>query len=192
MISPNSFSIALGCLDFVEFDSVPTDALEIHGSEKFLTFRGINQRDEPNFKGWTSIRQILDSCNGNLKDASTLLMSDANIDGIVKKYYENSFVTLNLTAVIEQSKINRIFTMSALLGVVTTARIAQICVGCTPDGVLGLNHSIPSINRSISFNSDFDYVCTMFLRNKCFNYPEYSTYLKGWLNRIDKVSNYDR
>ncbi|MEY4504870.1 MAG: hypothetical protein RL154_1167 [Pseudomonadota bacterium] len=187
----STFKIAYSCLCFVEFDNEPKKALEYAYGENFMTYKGINRRDEPFFKGWLIVDSYVAIYKRDTESASLACSIDIELENLVVEYYQAKYWSILLCPLIlDQKSANRLFTFSALVGCTTAARIAQIVLGCTPDGVFGSKSSIPAINNIKTFNDDFDFVCSLFLRSKAQNNPALMPNLTGWLNRITKVANY--
>jgi len=181
--------LALKCLDYLEFDNIPTGALERVKGENFLTFRGINQRDEPDFEGWDKIHSIIKS-SSSFSVASGVCHSDIELSNMVFDFYNTKYwLPLNLDDCIEQTRANILFTSAALIGVKTAAVIAQISLGVVPDGSFG-KKSIAALNLQELFKVNFPSTLRTYLYGLVINHPNYSLYIKGWNNRLIKVVEY--
>ena len=70
----------------LEFSS-ENDALEWNKTEDGYTFMGIYEIANPDWKGWSKVREVIEQCDGRMKEASRLLYNDQELVEAVYDYY---------------------------------------------------------------------------------------------------------
>ena len=133
-----------------------------------MTYAGVARNRHPNWVGWEIIDQ------GGAPPAS-----------MVRDFYRIQFWTpLRLDALIDQRIASTLFDFAVNAGVGTSAKLAQIVVGATPDGQIGAK-SVAAINEY-----PVDLFLAHFTLAKITRYRDIVrrdksqlVYLVGWLNR---------
>lgn len=133
-----------------------------------MTYAGVARNMQPKWAGWAIIDQ------GGIPPSS-----------MVRDWYRANFWTpLRLDAVDDQRVASTLFDFAVNAGVGTSAKLAQIVVGVTPDGQIGVK-SIAAINAySVElFLAHFTLAKIARYRDIVKRDKSQLVYLVGWLNR---------
>ena len=180
-----SYKILCDC----EFGNTPHLALEYAAGENFMTYKGINRRDEPDFVGWTLVDGHINA-SSTIKYASVLCFNDTDLERFTQSYYREKYWNVLKCSDMLGDVANRIFVHSALLGTHTVALLTQMTAGALMDGKIGAK-TLERIRSLSFFTLDFDTAITIHLTNKALGSPALAQNKDGWVNRVHKVATYD-
>jgi hypothetical protein len=168
----------------VEYSCKPDKALHQVSGENFITYKGINRKANPNFKGWAIIDKILKDC-GSLSKASICCNDHDELETLTKDFYKINYWNPNkLDDVLDQHIADEIFTTGVLTHPKTAAKFAQRVIGVNDDGVIG-PASLKALNSYSSklFDKEYDDEEIKHYMNLIKNNPKFKIYEKGWKNR---------
>lgn len=144
---------------------------DIKGDRGRQTFAGIARRLNPKWPGWIRI------------DAGSTPTAEMVRDFYRVEYWDR----LRCGSIVNQKVAQSLFDFGVNAGVATSAKLAQIVVGVTPDGQIGLK-SLAAIN-----NMESDLFILAFSLAKIARYRDIVTkdrsqakFLLGWINRTLK------
>jgi lysozyme family protein len=135
------------------------------------TYAGIARKANPNWLGWNAI------------DAGGTPPSE-----LVRQFYKLTYWdSLRCDSIINQSVAESIYDFGVNAGVKTSAKLAQIVVGVTPDGVIG-QKSLMAINsmKAEQFRPAFSLAKIARYRDIVQRDKSQIKFLMGWLNRTLK------
>ena len=146
--------------------------LHQNATESAVTYAGIYRKAHPHWKGWKFI---------DAKD-----MDNPELTNAVIRFYKEQFWNKIRGDEIEDQEIAKhLFEFAVNAGVPTAVKLLQLCVGETPDGVVGKD-TLKAINSS---NPTEVVYCFTLAKIKRYNElankdpNKYGLYLRGWLNR---------
>jgi lysozyme family protein len=135
------------------------------------TYAGISRKANPNWAGWSAI------------DAGGTPPSE-----LVRQFYKLVYWdTLRCDSIISQQVAESMYDFGVNAGVKTSAKLAQIVVGVTPDGVIG-QKTLMAINAmpADSFRPAFALAKIARYRDIVARDRTQIKFLMGWLNRTLK------
>ncbi|MBN2281058.1 MAG: N-acetylmuramidase [Candidatus Marinimicrobia bacterium] len=136
-----------------------------------LTYAGITKKYHPDWQGW----QIIDLGETD----------NPNLTQMVKDHYRSTFWTQCKGKDINNQKIaETIFDFSVNAGFGTAAKLAQIVVGATPDGIIG-PRTLEKLNVCDEESFIIKYTLAKIARYAeiCRKNPVQKKFLLGWINR---------
>lgn len=144
---------------------------KVKGDRGGQTYAGIARAFHGNWAGW----QLID--NGDV--------SSEQLRNLVMDFYRDKFWNRLMANDIESQKIaESLFDFSVNAGIRTAVKLAQLVVGSTPDGIIGVN-TLAKLN-----NTDEELFISKYALVKVTRYTEIvrrdrsqSKFLLGWLNR---------
>lgn len=178
------FIRAMAVLKELEF-SKPDDCLHKNKTEQGLTYWGIYEKANPDWKAWEYIHKVLSSCNGNLKAASEMLFFEPNITKLVYKFYNKAYWQVMRGDEIASQKIAvEIFIFGVNAGMATAIRVAQSIVGVTADGTIGAK-TIAALNTfdGAIFDKAYDELEIVHYNKLMARNPSLRIYANGWRRR---------
>lgn len=105
---------------------------EVTGDRGGLTYAGIAHNFHPNWPGWVLLKNNPE---------------DPQITGLVRDFYrENYWDKIKGDQITEQAIGQTIFDFAVNAGVGTAAKLAQLVVDATPDGIIG-NITLAALNQ---------------------------------------------
>lgn len=177
-------------LMYLEYISSGGSPLEKVVGENFLTYKGLQQRDDTDFVGWSKINVTVAECNGNLDKASKLLETDYTLQKMVAEYYKLKYWDkCRLDEVQAQHTADEIFVAAVLYHPTNAIKMAQSVIGVVTDGIIG-KQTLSALNAysPTLFDKEFD------LKEKArnaqivaINPAKYQKYKNGWDGRADYV-----
>ena len=179
-----SFEKSLPLVYKAEYNNNPKKALVQVQGEDFMTYKGINRKAWPTWKGW-SIIDVYIKKFGTLALASPLCDVDPKLEELVKTFYKVNFWDRNkLDSIIPQHTADEIFTTSVLVGVEISAKFAQRVLGLVDDGIIGPK-TIEALNKfdATLFDKKYDDAEIQYYLNLIKAKPKFKIYEKGWKNR---------
>lgn len=142
----------------------------IEGDRGGLTYAGISQHFHPNWQGWSLLESNPQS---------------PEITPLVRAFYQSEFWQKVCGDDIQAQDIaENIFDFAVNAGVATSAKLAQVTVESTPDGIIGpktlgkLNTIEPHL-----FVSQFAVAKVARYAAICNSNPSQKKFLLGWINR---------
>lgn len=184
-----SINEALTHLFGCEYSNIAAHALERAQGESFLTYKGLQERDDADFGGWAIIRATLAAHNGNLADASLELEKDIRLQSMVAAYYKAKYWDeCRLDEVVNQHTADEIFIAAVLYSPVPAIKMAQRVVGVDDDGIIGkvtlaaLNNFDASIFDKVYDNEEIHRAEMLCEKN-----PKLAINYKGWVARARAV-----
>lgn len=145
---------------------------QVSGDRGGQTYAGIARNFHPNWKGWS----IIDS-----KDED-----NPNLTTFVRSFYQEKFWDRIKGDKIKKQKIaESLFDFSVNTGVKAAAKLAQLVVDTTPDGIIGPK-SLKKLNAIDDevFSSNFALSKLARYAQICKRDPVQKKFLLGWVNRI--------
>lgn len=179
-----SFEKSLPLVYKAEYNNNPKKALVQVKGEDFMTYKGINRKAWPSWKGWAIVDVYIKKF-GSLVLASPLCDVDPKLEALVHSFYKTNFWDRNkLDQITNQHMADEIFSTSVLVGVEIGAKFAQRVIGVTPDGDIGPK-SIAALNNYDArlFDKTYDDEEIKYYMNLIHAKPKFKIYEKGWKNR---------
>lgn len=179
-----SFEKSLPLVYKAEYNNNPKKALVQVQGEDFMTYKGINRKAWPAWKGWSLIDVYIKKF-GSLSLASPLCDVDPKLEEMVKLFYKVNFWDVNsLDKVIPQDTADEIFTTGVLVGVKIAAKFAQRVIGVVDDGEIGPK-TIAALNAYDArlMDKKYDDEEIKYYMSLIKAKPKFKIYEKGWKNR---------
>lgn len=128
--------------------SSPMDVLHKNKNEKGLTFWGIYEVAHEHWKGWEYIYLMLKKHHGDMKKASIACVANDNLVETVEDFYYDKFwLPLKLDMIDSQKIADEMYFFYMNTGNKSkTIKMAQLIVGATPDGFIGIE-TITKLNN---------------------------------------------
>ncbi|MRJ06266.1 MAG: peptidoglycan domain protein [Epsilonproteobacteria bacterium] len=203
-----NFQTSFNLIEFLEFNS-PENALEKNPGERGLTFMGIYQLAHPHSKIWDLVLKEAKKYLPHLNNKEKLWTIPGKIRGkIGKKLYSTPEALEEVQKIyrreywdkirgddIESQKVaNRLFAFAVNAGVKRSSKLLQKIVGVREDGIIGkiTLGALNSIPTPGVVSKGFDLGMESYYKGLVINKPKYKIYLKGWLNRIKKIEEFER
>jgi lysozyme family protein len=144
------------------------------------TYKGIARKSNSKWEGWVTIDMLKRE-----KSFPANLDAHAELQERIRQFYEiNYWDKVRGDEILNQDVAESIFDFAVNAGPVASAKIAQICVGAEPDGVIG-PVTVEKINQD-----DPRAFLSLFALNKIARYlsicekrPESRKYFYGWVKR---------
>jgi len=125
-----NFDLSFPIVCDLEYSNIVTKALEQVSGESFLTYKGLQERDDPDFKGWPYIYETLIAVSNDKRKASVNLELNHILQNMVKDYYKTRYWNpAKLDQITCQHSADEIFTAGVLNGVKNGIKFAQRVVG---------------------------------------------------------------
>lgn len=143
----------------------------VEGDRGGMTYAGIARNYHPGWPGWT----MLDAGHRDSSDLTVL----------VRSFYRSEFWDrINGDDIAHQDVAEAIYDFAVNAGVKTAAKLAQLVVGATPDGIIG-PVTVERINTTNPETFILRYVLAKIARYRdiCTKDPGQKRFLLGWLNR---------
>lgn len=172
----------------VEYSNKPELFLHRNENEDLLTIGGVYEKWHKNLD-WTFIRNILNSCGGDIERASILLHSDSKTLLSVFASFKTNFWDMNkLDEVQSQLMCNEIFLSSVHIGSKNAVKLAQRVVGVKDDGIIG-NMTLKALNvfNEDLFDIEFDKKELEYYEKTIQRNPELKYAAVGFENRAYRV-----
>lgn len=179
---------AIELLKEFEFSNDNTKLLHKNDTEDGLTYFGIYQSANPEWKGWEIINRYL-SNEPDLKKCSVILSNVSDLNKLVETYIKRKYWDYaRLDEVYSQQIANEIFIFGFNVGIKTAVKKAQKLVGVLVDGDVG-RKTLEALNNynELKFDKLFDeeekdYYDAIIAKNQ-----KLAKYKNGWYNRAEKV-----
>lgn len=141
---------------------------KVPGDPGGLTYAGISRRANPGWSGWPALDR------GGEPPAQL----------VYSFYKERYWDTLRLDEVASQRVAETIFNFGVNAGVKTTARLAQLVIAATPDGIFG-PRTLAGLNMAEEKEFEMAFALAKLKRyaDICNRDRTQSKFLLGWLNR---------
>lgn len=178
---------AIECLKFVEHSNQDSKLLHKNDGENGLTYFGIFQEANPQWRGWPIILRYLEH-TPDIKQCSRILANVTDLHKLVIELYRHKYWdSNNLGLIKDQNMAEEIFIFGVNVGMGVAVKKAQKLVGAYVDGDLG-NKTLNLLNSydPVKFDIVFDDVEIEYyeiLAKK----PHLAKNLKGWKNRAKAV-----
>lgn len=172
-----------------EFNNIISHALERAPGESFLTYKGLQERDDEDFGGWSLIRATLAAHNGEFSVTSIELEKDERLQNMVAAYYKVKYWDkCRLDEVISQHTADEIFIAAVLYSPVPAIKMAQRVVGVADDGIIGAKTlmALNNFNASI-FDKVYDNEEIHRADMLCKKNPKLAINYRGWVGRARAV-----
>ena len=164
-------------------------ALEQCEGEAFLTYKGLQERDDADFGGWGKIHSAIVSNYDNKAHAAQFLESDYILQKMVIEYYKTHYCDkARLDEVVNQHTADEIMVAGVLFGMPNAVKIAQRVVGVVDDGVVG-DKTLAALNAFDATIFDKAYDDGEIERDKMLiaKNPKLAINFKGWVARARAV-----
>ncbi len=169
----------LGKLEF----SSPSDLLHKNDGENGLTFFGIYQSANPEWRGWSIISRYLAN-EPDIKKCSVILSNVTDLLDLVYKLYKQKYWDLaNLDLVTNQHTATEIFIFGVNIGMKLAIKKTQKLLGLEADGDVGPK-TLEALNKfnTKDFDIKFDEVEIAYYE-ELGKQPRFVKNEKGWINR---------
>ena len=142
-----SFKEAFKKIEGIEYSSVQ-DILHKNKNETGLTFFGIYETAHEHWEGWEYVYLMIRKHHGDLKRASEACFENDNLIESVKDFYYKKFwLPLKLNMIESQKIAEEMYFFYMNTGnKKRTIKMAQLIVGATPDGFIGIE-TITKLNN---------------------------------------------
>lgn len=177
-----AFKIAMS----LEFASM-YDALHKNKGEKGLTFMGIYEKAHPSWCGWEIIHQICKDYPYITK-ASKECYESIILDEMVQEFYKKEFWDkLRLDKINDEIIRVNLFCLGINIGHKNAIKIFQKIAHISQTGKIN-DETINAINK-IDKNKAYIQEIKEYYKEICRINPSKKVFLKGWLNRVEKIQN---
>jgi len=178
----------MGLLAGLEHSGRENKVLHQNNHENGLTFWGIYESENPNWKGWGAVKSCM-ALYPDIKICSKVLFQTGWVYGLVIDFYKKEFWDKMKLDLIQSQKIaDEMFIFGVNVHWKIAAIKAQKLVGAEADGFIG-NESIRLLNTydEKKFDIEFDEIEKKYYDAIIMNKPYLVTNKAGWYNRADAV-----
>lgn len=171
----------------LEFSS-ENDALEWNETEDGYTFMGIYEIANPDWKGWSKVREVVAQCD-SIKEASKILYNDPlMVEAVYDYYYDVYWKPYKLNKLNSQHVADEIYVFGVNVGMKKAIKAAQELAGVDVDGSVGPDtlNALNGLSASM-FDREFDDEEIEYYKKIVDAKPEKARFLKGWINRAEAV-----
>jgi murein L,D-transpeptidase YcbB/YkuD len=172
-----------------EYGNIAAHALERAAGESFLTYKGLQERDDADFAGWAKIHAALDMYGGDKKMAGVYLESDYALYKTVVEYYKTHYWDkCRLDEVTNQHIADEIFIAAVLYSPLPAIKMAQRVVGVADDGIIG-EKTLAALNSfdATVFDKVYDNEEIHRAELLCAKNPKLAINYRGWVARARAV-----
>ena len=173
----------------LEYGNNPKKALEKVQGENFLTYKGLQERDDADFAGWSKIHSALELFTGDKEKAGNFLEADFALQKTVTEYYKKHYWDkIRGDEIAAQHTADEMMVAAVLYSPIPAIRMAQEVVGVKNDGIIGaktieaLNNFDASIFDKLFDEKEIERAEMLASRN-----PRLAWAVKGWTNRARAV-----
>ena len=149
---------SLTLLEQLEHSSNPSKVLHKNKHENGLTYWGIYEAANPNWKGWCTVKTCLEFYDNKVKITGRELYNTTWLHNMVKEFYKKEYWDkAKLDKVYEQKIADEIFIFGVNVGMTIAIMKAQKLVGAKADGWVG-NETLGKLNSFDvnKFDIEFD------------------------------------
>lgn len=172
-----------------EYGNVVAHALERAPGESFLTYKGLQERDDIDFGGWSIIRATFAAHNEEFSTTSLELEKDVRLQELVAAYYKSRYWDkCRLDEVTNQHTADEIFIAAVLYSPLPAIKMAQRVIGVDDDGIIGAK-TLDALNNfdATIFDKVYDNEEIHRAEMLCERNPKLAINLKGWVARARAV-----
>jgi len=178
------FEESMKLLEFLEFSNQDSKLLHQNKNETGLTFYGIYEKWNKDWKGWVIIKKQL-SITPNIKIASKVLAKNLELKNLAyERIKSNYWDKAKLDKVNSQKIADEIFIFGFNVGMPIAIKKAQNLVGAVSDGIVGKNtlKAFNSFNEH-RFDIEFDEIEKKYYDEVIRKKPYLSPNHDGWYVR---------
>ena len=145
--------------------------VEVPGDRGGRTYAGISERSNPDWRGWALIER---------KAPPPEL-----VRAVQEQYRSDYWTPLQAEEIQSDDIVEAMFSCAVLSGPRTAVKLAQACLGETPDGIMGPEtlKALNGCDREL-FRARFALARINRYREICNRRRDQSQFLLGWLNRV--------
>ena len=173
----------------LEYGNDPDKALEQVQGENFLTYKGLQERDDTDFAGWKKIHDALSLFSGDKQRAGNFLEADFALQKTVIEYYKTRYWDkIRGDEISAQHTADEMMVAAVLYSPIPAIRMAQEIVGVKNDGIIGAK-TIEALNNfdASLFDKLFDEKEIARAEMLASRNPRLAWAVKGWTNRARAV-----
>jgi murein L,D-transpeptidase YcbB/YkuD len=173
----------------LEYGNNPKKALEKVQGENFLTYKGLQERDDADFAGWGKIHSALELFVGDKARAGEYLESDYTLQKTVEEYYKLRYWNaIRGDEITSQHTADEMLVAAVLYSPNPAIRMAQSVIGVKADGIFGVKtlEALNGFDTSI-FDKLFDEKEIERAEMLADRNPRLAWAVKGWTNRARAV-----
>jgi lysozyme family protein len=172
----------------LEYGNNPKKALEKVQGESFLTYKGLQEKDDTAFPLWGKIHSTLEQCNGDKAAAGMLLETDYTLQKTVVEFFKSHYWdAIRGDEIAPQHTADEMMVAAVLYSAIPAIRMAQSVIGVKADGILGPKtlEALNNFDASI-FDKLYD-VEEVERAEMLGRSPRLAWAVNGWVNRAKEV-----